>query len=268
MQKLLVENEWYEALPPAALDDLEYEALLNERAEQLFPEFHLVQLRCRISNDYGHAFPQLALINRKYTGWWVVLLESGGAPSTQYINQKAQVVREGRYGPDIVRLLQERNSAIDPAALSRLLKEVPRLFVVVGHPPVSQGDDWDVRVGVAEVFKSQNAEHILRINGEQPDPGDQGAVERESIIGQCTRNILLTPTLLRLTLADSTYQLASSISVEVEGVVSEWIVDLHDEKILLCVSAPLPAGQENFTLTMVKGGRFRLIVGVPNESKQ
>lgn len=263
MQRLLVENEWYDALPPGGLEDEEYQELLHRRAERLFPEFYLVPLGVRFSSDYGQARPQLALIDRAYGSWWVVLLQTGTPPTAKYLRQQATILREARYGADVARTLAEGNNRIQATQLGKLLRETPGLFVVVGHPPAQPAPEDDVLVGIAEVFRSENRKYVLRINGEQPTPtrDDSSSLDVKTI-GRCTRNVLVTPNLLTLVLSDPTHPLPAHCTIEFEGVVSEWSLSRDGAETSLCTARPgaLPSGSENFRLTTGRGDRFRLVV--------
>ena len=108
MPKLLFKNEWYEPLQPNAVLDTAFEAMLLERAAALFPGFMPVPFHYRVSNSAGHSSPQLALVDSSYRSWWLVLLETGLPPSPEYVRQQVEVLRNARYGLDVINLLVER----------------------------------------------------------------------------------------------------------------------------------------------------------------
>src|SRR5688572_13659270 len=97
MPRLLVENDWFETLLPDSLADTFYEGLLLKRAALIFPGFFAVQHRCFMSNDHGQATPHLALIDRHYRSWWLVLLQAGKPPVAPFFINQAEVVRANDY---------------------------------------------------------------------------------------------------------------------------------------------------------------------------
>src|SRR5579859_1253190 len=113
MPKLLVDQEWYEPTQPHAVVDTAYESLLVTRAGVLYPGFATVPFRLRISNDRGMSSPHLALVDTAYRGWWLVLLETGPAPTADYVTKQAEVLRAERYGRDVARLLAQRNTVLE-----------------------------------------------------------------------------------------------------------------------------------------------------------
>jgi len=256
MHKLLVQNEWYETLPPHAIPDTAFEELLHPRADLLFPGFFSVRLRYRVSNDKGHAGPQLALIEQTYRSWWLVLLETGEPPPAEFIKLQAEIVRAARFGREFATLLASRNSQIDLPSVEKLvLNEVPGLFVILGHPPAPQLDDPAVRIGIAEVFRSPRGEQILRINGRHPEVPDER-------LGTCERKWRLTPSIFRLVLINpASVIIPQTFEMEVEGTVSTWTCfKKGTEQLLVAQGAVhLPAEQDLFALLRGKTGRYRLV---------
>jgi hypothetical protein len=255
MPKLLVDKEWYEPLQPNSVLDTAYEQMLLDRAPVLFPGFLVAQVHQRISNESGHSFAHLALIDHGYRAWWLALLETGSAPSGKYVLSQAEVLRSQRYGRDFALMLASRNQNVDSKALERLcLREMPSVFFLLAHPPAPKVADSGVRVGVAEIFESPAGIRILRINGEHPH------VPAE-MVGRCTRTLRIAPHLLRLVLEKNEAAPASPCEIEIDGSVSVWTVRPQGEVIWLVPqgSITLPVGAELFSLVKAATGRLQLV---------
>src|SRR4051812_33042616 len=122
MARLLVENDWFEPLPPDSFVDTFYEDLLLKRADVLFPGFLAVRHHCFMSNDRGAATPHLALIDRHYRSWWLVLLQAGKSPPASFFLDQAEIVRAHPYELADAHTLADRNPDIDATKLERLMK--------------------------------------------------------------------------------------------------------------------------------------------------
>jgi hypothetical protein len=254
MPKLLVEQDWYEPLQPNSVLDTAYETMLLDRAAKLFPGFLPVQVHQRISDEGGHSFAHLALVDHKYRAWWLALLETGPAPSAKYVLDQAAILRGHRYGRDFALMLVVRNKDLDARSLEGLFsREMPNVFVLLAHPPPPRVHDAHIRVGIAEIFQSSTGSRILRINGEHPNsPAD--------LVGTCRRDPLVAQ-LLKLTLKENESVPPNPCDIEVEGAVSAWTIRQRKDVIWLVAqgSVVLPVGTQEFFLVKSASGRLQLL---------
>ena len=256
MQRLLLENDWYDPVRPNSVMDTDYEALILGRSAVLFPNFTPVPLHYRVTNSQGHASPHIALIEKTYRSWWLVLLETGSAPEPHYVRQQAEVLRAADYGPDFLEVLTGRGAEIDPELVSLLIKnKQPGVFLILCHPPAPDVDDPAVRIGIAEIFKSTTGAHILRINGRHPPASEER-------LGTCTRNRHVLPNLLRLRLDPGVEaKIPGRCEIEIDGTVSTWTARPQPSEIFLVPdgSTGLPVDQDIFVMIRGAAGRFRLL---------
>lgn len=175
IRKVLVDGEAFDPIPPYAIADPEFERILTDNAEALYPKYLLAQARFTLETAHGVVRPQMAMVHREYLDWWLVLLECGPSPSASTVLQEATKLRSASYDEALVKTLCERNAALDADSLRKLFaNETPKLFVLVGRPPVPKVSDSSIRIGILEVFESQNTrKRILRINGEHPTAPSQ-----------------------------------------------------------------------------------------------
>jgi len=255
MARLLVENDWFEPLLPDTLVDTFYEDLLLSRAGVLFPGFLAVRHHCFMSNDRGTATPHLALIDRHYRSWWLVLLQAGKSPPASFFLDQAEIVRAHLYQLEDARILADRNQNLDETKLERLMKnESPKLYVILHHPPAPSLTNADIRIGVAELFRSSGGREILRINGEHPR-------QSEDRLGICIRDPVVKK-LLRLTPREgAALDSATRWEIEVQGALTTWTVRRQDNEILLVAPAvvSLPVDVELFALMRSDDGRLQMI---------
>jgi len=255
--KLLVGDDWFEALTPNTIVDTTYESMLRERAHILFPGFVLVPFRYLLSNDAGNSQPQLALIDRHCRSWWLVLLQTGHAPVEPYYQRQADIVRSVEYTREVADLIASRSAGqLGVADVERLIKsEQPSIFVLLAHPPgPPQVLARHVIIGIAEIFKSPTDTHILRINGEQPRQPDER-------VGTLTRDRLMNPRLLSFfPRAGATFSPGAQCQIDLDGALGTWTVMNRGGSRLFIpgTNVSLPVDIDVFALFRGEGGLLRL----------
>ena len=80
MARLLVNGEWYESLASTAYYEAEYERLILEQSEMLYPHHRMVSFRPTLASDGNTAKPDFALIAKDYASWFVVEVGTGTPP--------------------------------------------------------------------------------------------------------------------------------------------------------------------------------------------
>ncbi|HSH58496.1 MAG TPA: hypothetical protein VK988_02425 [Acidimicrobiales bacterium] len=222
MPRLLVGTQWYEAIASRSWIERDFERVLIDRAEQLFPSWRCAEFRETIEGEDGvRKQPDLALVDRHCRHWWVVEVELAHHDLHNHVIPQVDAFRTGRYG--------ERHAVALARALPELGLERLRLMMLGVPPEVlvlvdSPNTAWSkplrehgVLLGVVEPFRDENNQLILRLNGHQPDlPGE--------IISRCSRR----PDLRRLWKVHSPATLIEGdqtpVVIEYQGVQSEWSI--------------------------------------------
>jgi hypothetical protein len=254
MQRLLLGKVWYESVPPHTFADPQYEELLLENADEIVDDFFVVPFRQRITSDAGYAHAHLTLIDRKYRTWWLVLLETGPAPDVQFMQAQVGILREGRYGPDVVEMLAARESRLDRDRLKALLTaQPPYVHFLLGHPPIPHFRHPAVLIGIVEVFQSMTGQRILRVNGEHPSPPG------EDLVATCTRATIVAKNALKAKPLD--FELSGMVVIEFDERPSEWnVVDVDGDLYLVPDPAVrLPVGLNVYVLLKGQTGKLRLL---------
>ena len=96
-RKLFLNNTVYEQVSPKAHSEAEFtNALLTKRFE-LFPEFHVCRFEVLVEAPYVNKKPDLAIIDKKYTNWWVVEVELNHHPLKNHVLPQVSAFAEGNY---------------------------------------------------------------------------------------------------------------------------------------------------------------------------
>jgi hypothetical protein len=255
MARLLVETDWFEPLSPDSLVDTFYEELILDRAGLLFPGFLAVRHHCFMSNDRGAATPHLALIDRHYRTWWLVLLQAGKSPPASFFLDQAEIVRAHPYSLEDAQTLADRNESIEVAKLERLMKnEMPKLYVILHHPPAPQLTSADIRIGIAELFQASGGRKILRINGEHPR-------QPEDRLGICTRDPMVKKLLRFAPHAGALLGSTTRWEIDVEGILTTWTIRRRGDEIWLVqpTAVSLPFDVDLFALIRFGDGRLQMV---------
>lgn len=250
MPRILYDGEWFDAVPPLALYEAEFQAIVVDRAPDLFPGFITVPFTKVVQSDSGSKKPDLALIDRRYRFWWVVEVELGHHPFSTHVLPQVEILSQAHYGPDEAEHLASRNShlAIDPL-LDMMKGTQPRVLVAINTTPrarwVTELAKLDAIVTVVEVFRSGQNRSMIRLNGEYPElPADLVSVCRPE------------PAIPRFLRVDSPAALGvasqEAVLIRYQGALTEWIrVDASDTVWLN------PAGASPIDVKKI----YRLVLG-------
>ena len=75
MARILVRDQWYRQLSPGTLYESEFERVIQQHAEILYPGYFLVPFKVTVQSDEDSARADFALVSKNYTSWWVVEVE-------------------------------------------------------------------------------------------------------------------------------------------------------------------------------------------------
>lgn len=173
MARIILGQEVFEPLSPAAQYERDYERLILGHAGLLFPGFVAVEFKQPITSVYGTAIPDIALIDREYRAWWVVEVELASHDLDRHVEPQVQVLSTGEYGELHARALGATAGHI---SLNRCIEMVrwvpPKVLVVVNAPARTWSErlrQYDVKVAIVEVFRSGRNRDVLQLNGDPPE---------------------------------------------------------------------------------------------------
>jgi hypothetical protein len=251
MARILFDGALFEPIAPNAIPATEYGKLVFENAAILYPNYIPVPFEIPIRSSRGNALPHLAMIDAEYRDWWLVVVEAGEAPTLEQVIKQVEVLRTAKYS-EYPKVLAERDARLDHGRLSNLLKrELPRVFMLLGHPPPPPLKDNVACIGIAELFQEPgSARRILRINGEHPTVPPE-------LLSYCTRHTMVPAVVLELDSPEKVSQWqANESEIEIGDVVSLW--RRTDETITPINACSLPGGSR-FRLMRTVTGRLKIV---------
>lgn len=191
MARLLVERRWFKSVGSHSWYERDFEGLVVEHAEMLFPEWICVSFTETVEGDDGvRKKPDLALIDRAYRQWWVVEIELAHHDLNNHVLPQVRAFATGRYDARHVAALKARHEALNRDRLQAMMMGLPpRVLVIADTPAVTTRwsaalHELGVSLATVEPFRGPNNELILRLNGEVPEP--PGAA-----LSRCSRHPLL-----------------------------------------------------------------------------
>lgn len=172
MPKMFHRNEWFYELSPSALSESEFESLLLQNGEIIRPNTRVVPFKKTVYAGEASARADLAMIAHDYRSWVVVEVEMTGHNLYGHVMPQVRTLREGHYGQDHAAYLASRDSGLDSAKLSDMLRgSAPEVLVIVNkfdHEWFRELHRYGAHLMVFEIFRSQTNRHIFAIDGELP----------------------------------------------------------------------------------------------------
>lgn len=254
MPRLFIENQRYEALASTALLEHEYQALIVQYSDALFPGLIVVPFNKTVYYAGEGKKADLAIIEPRYRQWWVGEVERAHHSLQAHVLPQVAVLARARYGNEEADWLADRNPTLDRAALRQMmLGSQPDVVVIVNAPCPS----WvaplrpDAGLMVVELFRSARDRYILRQNG----------VELE-VLGEELSLCEVEPAMPRMLAVESPAELLQRdedpLEIAFEGTVAEWHVIRQADRVWLTPRRghPFPAAQR---LRLVEGAGGRLV---------
>jgi hypothetical protein len=258
--RLLIQGEWFDAVAAASMYENSYEGLLLANADELFPSFHAVRFKKRVRSELGNGEPDLALIDKAYRAWWVVEVELSNHPLRSHVEKQVAIFASARYGLPEANYLAEHAPNLDRSLLIAMMLGMPPRVLVLVNAARPEWASWlaryDALVGVAEVFRSDQNQHILRIDGELP----RGVGDRR-MLSICRRHPVL-PKVLTVDSPASVVGLGDEpLPISYRGGSAMWAQRPTATNLLLMPQGryPLPTETREFILLGTDDGSLEFI---------
>lgn len=135
--KLLILNDWYEEFEPGTYVEDDLEKTIMARSSDVFPDFYTLPLRKRIEYKGEFKEPDLCLIKKDYSEWYVIEIELAKKPFEGHTESQIRVFSNGKYNSaEISKYLHGKNNNLDIILLKKLIsKELPRVLIIVNEYP-------------------------------------------------------------------------------------------------------------------------------------
>ena len=171
--KLLIKSDWYEEFEPGTYVEDTLERTIIAKANLVFPDYYTLPLRKTIEYKDESKQPDLCLIKKDYSRWYVVEVELSKKKFEGHTESQIRVFSNGRYdATEISDYLVGKEPSLDKKQLKQMiLDESPGILVMVDEYPKWASDVTKYpRTGIL-VFgmfdHPQNGE-AYRIDGEYP----------------------------------------------------------------------------------------------------
>lgn len=134
MARLLIDDEWYEAIDGRSWYERDFESVVEAHAHALFPSCHVIPFKIAVESEHGRKVPDLALVDTAYREWSVVEIEMAHHSLRGHVIPQVEVFAQGAYGEEHVQHLTGRLGSPDPAVVADMIKGAqPRVLVVVNQ---------------------------------------------------------------------------------------------------------------------------------------
>ncbi len=177
MARILHNDEWYEEIASWGHYESEFEKILEQKATQLFANYHLVPFKTIVVSEDDAKKPDFALIHKSYSGWWVVEVELGHHSLESHVLPQVRTFARAKYGPPEAEYLCQQDTALARSRLIDMFKgSQPRVLVIVNAPVDGWADrlrPFGANVVICQVFRSRLNRYVLRLNGEYPSEDDE-----------------------------------------------------------------------------------------------
>lgn len=230
MPRIVYGRGTYEPVSSRSWYERDFEAMVLSRAELIFPRWTCVPFYTSVEGPDGTIRkPDLALIDAHYREWWVVEVELHHHDLYGHVLPQIEVFVNGNYDAAHADWLASKNASLDRERLLEMMLGVPPQVLVVVD---SLTTDWagplaaaGAKLAIAEPFRNVDNDHMLRVNGIQPEPLGE-------TLTRCSRHLtrlwrVESPAALPAELPDGGY------SIEYEDVAIAWTVVRAQDMVLL-----------------------------------
>lgn len=171
--RLLLMGDWFEKFEPGTYIEDTLEKTVIARSNDVFPEYFTLPLRKTIEYNGEFKQPDLCLIKRDYSRWYVIEIELAKKPFEGHTESQINVFSNGRYNADeISSYLYKKDSSLNVPLLKKLIrKELPGVLILVDEYP-----DWAKKatqyqrtgILVFGMYDHPDGIEAYRVDGEYP----------------------------------------------------------------------------------------------------
>lgn len=258
MAKILFNNEWFYELSPGGTYESEFEKIILQESEMLFPESFMIPFKTTIFSDTDSAKPDFALIDNKYRAWWVVEVEMGVHSLAQHVMPQVETLSKASYREKEAFYLCQQKSILNYDRVVDMMKGKPPQILVIVNTLVPEWQKELKRhnaiVLFFQIFRSEKNKHIFRVNGDSPL-----LPESDTVISECYCDPLIPRLLVIDTPSGLELSKEEKIKISYQNSISEWErIDSQDKIWLSPIGFnPLVKGEKYF---LVKKNNGSLVI--------
>lgn len=170
--KILVEDKWFEEYKPGSFLEDDLEKTIIAQVGEVFPDFFILPYKLTVRTADGESSkPDLALVRRDYTEWYVVEVELGHKGWKGHTEKQVRVFSSGIY-PHVVtaEYFMGKEPTLDRNKLHALIKNYyPKVLIIVNDHPAWAEDakQYSASLLIFQMYNSDRGD-IYRIDGDYP----------------------------------------------------------------------------------------------------
>ena len=254
MAKILFSDEWFYELSPGGAYESEFEKVVLQESEMLFPDSYMIPFKTTVFSDTDSAKPDFALIDNKYRAWWVVEVEMGVHSLTRHVIPQVETLSKASYREKEALYLCQQMPKLNCEHVVEMMKGKPPQILIIVNTPVPEWQNelkrYNTIVLFFQIFRSEKNKHIFRVNGDSPS-----LPEFDTTISECYCDPLIPRLLVIDTPSGLELSRAGKIKISYQNSVSEWErIDSQDKIWLSPVGFnPLAKGKNYFLVKKTDG---------------
>lgn len=179
MNRILIHDEWYEAIDAASAYESAFASVVMGQATALFPGYCALPFQKTVYSEIESAKPDYALIERGYHHWWVIELEMAHHGLDSHVVPQVTTLCNAKYGSAEAEYVLRQVPTLDRERVFELLKGLPpRVLVVVNRPRPAWPEVLNrlgAELAVFEIYRSDRDRYAYRVEGFLPVAGEAGA---------------------------------------------------------------------------------------------
>ena len=135
--RLLIRDDWYEEFMPGTYVEDDLEKTILSKADYVFPDYYMLPLKQTIHYNEESSDPDLCLIKKDYSVWYVIEVELAKKPFKGHTEKQIRVFSQGRYNARAIsKYLVSKKSSLDQAKIESLIRaDPPKVLVMVNEYP-------------------------------------------------------------------------------------------------------------------------------------
>jgi len=170
--RLLHRQHWYEPRHPLGMYELQYEELIQNKGEELFPNYICSPFKKLVTSPLGDSQADLLLVEKDYRRSYVVEVELSAHSLYDHVLPQVERLVSARYGDPEAEWIAERDDRIDVDRLRLLFSTAaPEVLVIV-----NSSVDWrpalsaqGILLAVAGLYSDRNDDLIISLDGDEPE---------------------------------------------------------------------------------------------------
>ena len=254
MTRIVEGGEVYEDISSSYLSEKQFEKIVIQESDTLYPEYYAVQFKKTVSSEEGKAEADMALVHKGYKEWWVVEVEMSRHSLGSHVVPQVTKLSRAEYGPAEAQYLSSQSADLSEDRMLTLMKGSPPGMLIIVDEAVP---DWsaalnphDVSVAYFQVFRSERNSHAFYVRGDHPSPPGE-------VVTRCRA----TPHVHRLVEVDSPAAEAlrgsETFNILHDGRITKWVKQhTADTVFLRCKHSNPLEPQKEYKILRKESGKL------------